>query len=257
MNLLVRKTTSANAESADREDHIPVSNHRHPTPRLFHRSNNSRDSRKSRADLKPVTGSPLSAIGREKAEQVRKQHSLAELRRAIVRKASTFNLHTRHRSAIPSSPSRPRSEHLFPDFDQDSPRAVRAPPIVHEERPVTASTEYSEAVESFRPVSDSGSSHSIYSQITTVPVRRKTLELVQPPAARPYPDLKRASIDRLVGFVRQEISKAQSELIQKHSNYREKHTDGTGVWVKMATPAAQPPLEYEKLKQITVEVSAS
>ncbi|KAK5091743.1 hypothetical protein LTR05_001928 [Lithohypha guttulata] len=221
---------------------------------LFQRFNSIQSRRKSRIDLSTAVESEKSAaIRQQREEQLQKQHSISHLRRRLIRKASTFNLHTRHRSSPPTDPIPPRDEKLFPDIGHDPDRPGTA--LQELERPSTASTVYSETPETIlqRPRSDS--SNSDYSQLTTVPIRRHTLAIVHPYDDKPLPNPSRqsSSVNRLIAHAQQEVLKAQAELTEKHHNYQEKHTEGLGIWVKMATPSAEPPLAYDKLKQITVE----
>lgn len=262
---LLRKSTSANptrSPTPTATAHVNNCEDQSASPArdtnlgLFHQFNSIRSRRKSRADLLASIDSTASPSYRYQEEQVRKQHSLLDLRRRIVRKASTFNLHTRHRSTLQSNTDDLRSEHLFLDSDQDPAQPARASSLLaHDERPSTASTNYSEAVETIQQRESTDDSSSVYSQITTVPARRHTLAFTSPSDEKPLSIPKRASVDYLVAQRNQKVLEAQSEIVRQHSNYREKHIDGSGVWVKMATPSAAPPLAFEKLKQITVEVS--
>ena len=232
---------------------------------LFHHFNSIRDRRKSRIDLStPVESEQSAAARQQREEQLAKQHSIAQLRRRLVRKASTFNLHTRHRG----SPQKDldeyrRSEHLFPDADDEAPR----PQTQHTElvRPSTASYIYSEAPKNILHRERSATTESLSSQITTIPISRHSLPALYDEKTLPEPD------DHLIARaaeankeVYHELSRAQREVFQSQHYlaanfpfYKEKHYEGLGVWGKMAAPGAEPPLPYKKLKQITVEVCAS
>lgn len=219
---------------------------------LFQHFNSIRNRRKSRVDLSTAVESETSAAARQhREEQVEKQHSLTQLRRRLVRKASTFNLHTRHHSSPQKDLDKHRrSDYLFPDVDDETPRPQTQPSEL--ERPSTASTVYSEAAETILHRDRSGTSESANSQLTTISVRRHTLPALY--GDKPLPQPEPEPLSYLIAEAQQEILEAQNELITRYPTYREKHYEGLGVWAKMATPGAEPPLPYEKLKQITVEV---
>ena len=221
---------------------------------LFQHFSSIRNRRKSRIDLSTAIESETSASARQERGDLEKLHSLTQLRRRLVRKASTFNLHNRHRSSpVKDSDRRSGSEDLFLDVGYEAARPETAPRDF--ERPATASTVYSEAAENILHRSVSDTDNSVYSQVTTVPIRRHTIaDLYQD---KPLPELKSDPEPRpLFTRAQQELLEAQHQLYSTHTTYREKHIEpGQGVWAKMATPAATPPLPYEKLKQITVEVS--
>lgn len=254
MATLLRKSKSIISPLADHDSSV---NNEVPPPSpaiesstgLFHHFSSIRYRRKSRIDLSAAVESEKSATARQHRDnQLQKQHSLTQLHRRLVRKASTFNLHTRHRS----SPQKDlenyrRSEHLFPDADDE----ILHPQIQPQEleRPATASTVYSIAAETI-PCRESETSDSANSQVTTIPVRRYNLPAVYNKKPLPQPE----PVDYLIARAQEEVLNAQKDLIARYPSYREKHYEGLGVWAKMAAPGAEPPLPYEKLKQITVEV---
>lgn len=255
MATLLRKSRSI---ISARPDHNGITvNNEVPAPEspgagLFQHFSSIRNRRKSRIDLSTAVESESSAAARqERAEQLEKQHSLTQLRRRLVRKASTFNLHTRHRSSPQKDiNTHRRSDHLFPDVDDETLRSQTQPSEL--ERPSTASTVYSEAAETILHRDRSGTSESANSQVTAIPVRRHTLPAIYDDNTRPQRHLE--PVDYLLTEAQHEILQAQNELITRYPAYTEKHYEGLSVWAKMAAPGAEPPLPYEKLKQITVEV---
>ncbi|KAK5946417.1 hypothetical protein PMZ80_000560 [Knufia obscura] len=221
MATLLRKSRSIISARADHNGHVnnevqPPLPQRDSGAGLFQQFSSIRNRRRSRIDLTTAVESEQSAAARQqREEQLQKQHSLIQLRRRLVRKASTFNLHTRHRSS--------------PQKDLEKYR--RTETILQREQ--------------------SAASDSEASQITTVPVRRYTLPAIYD--EKPLPQPEPEPIDFLISKAQLEILKAQDELAARYPSYREKHYEGLGVWAKMATPGAEPPLPYEKLKQITVD----
>ena len=199
-----------------------------------------RHKRQSQIDLSTGVESPKSIELRQQLSNPRSR-SITQLSRSLVRKASTFNLSfsSKHRTQQSKlSESQTRSEDLFPEVSELS---IQCPSELYQSRPKTASTVYSEAPESFIN-SERISNNSADSQITTIPVRRDTL-------------LSTDTFDRShLSQAIQNVFAAQDRIVEAFPAYREKHHDGVGVWAKMATPTAAPPLPYEKLKQITVDV---
>jgi hypothetical protein len=205
---------------------------------LFNSFSSPRSHRKGRIDLSTAVKSKSNIQARE--WQPDKPSSITELRRRLVRKASTFNLHSRR---LGGATSRRRSEHLFPDpnsTDSDSDtnvptnKAYRRSPIAPEStRPATASTAYSEAAETIVHPQNSTKttrSDSISSKVTVIS------------AGGPTPKKEV-----------QNTSKADAIPAPQDFKYLERHTDPNGsCWGKMATTT---PLPYETLKKITVEVS--
>jgi len=252
MATLLRKSKSVISARPDHND-ISVNNEVPSSGTgLFQHFSSIRSRRKSRVDLSTAVESETSAAARQqREEQVEKQHSLTQLRRRLVRKASTFNLHTRHRNSPQKDLDKHRrSDYLFPDLDNETLPPQTQPSEF--ERPSTASTVYSEAAETILHRDRSGTSESVNLQVTTIPVRRHTLPAIYDDKPLPQPEPEPLSC--LITEAQQEILEAQNELITRYPSYREKHYEGLGVWAKMATPGAEPPLPYEKLKQITVEV---
>lgn len=214
-------------------------------PSFFPRFSTIRDNRRSRIDLSTAVESESSIQAREK--QLEKQSSITQLRRRLVRKASTFNLHSRRLAGVsPAShdSSYRRSAHLFPDTDTDNDllpnytydRAQNAPEFATSD---TASTVYSRAAEtpvSRREFSNATDHDSTSSNITVIsPVQLPSTEKSQ------------------------EITRVLATLTTQEPVYppcsAEAHITPEGhVWKKMATT---PPLPYESLKKITVDVSAT
>jgi len=139
---------------------------------------------------------------------------------------------------------------LFLDADDETlrPRTQQTKLV----RPSTTSSAYSDAAETILRREPSAASNSAESQVTTIPVRGYTLPATY--GDKPLPQPEPEPVDYLISKAREEVLNAQNELATRYPGHREKHYEGLGVWAKMATPAAEPPLPYEKLKQITVDV---
>ena len=230
--------------------------------RFFGPISSLRNRRKSRIDLLTAIESDKSiAARRQRQEELQKHSSITHLRRRLVRKVSTFNLSRPNPDKVPESRAA-RSEHLFLDSyeDERSTPIEKLKPLCATDRSSTASTKYSEAAETFqhRSLSPSVSitdHSSIHSRVTTIPARRHTQldnsNDRQVPLDRP----EHAHLGREV--TTSNLARAQAELSASTSEpeHLAKHLDHFGVCVKMASAAAQPPLPYDKLKLITVEVS--
>lgn len=231
-------------------------------PQLIGRSglietfNSIRNRRKSRVDLSTAVESESSVGARWQQEaELNQKRSISHLKRRLVRKASTLNLNSKHHTSTSRyHQERERSEYLFPDPTEDeaspAPNTSNAAEVPRPSR--RASTVYSEAAETVVHRSPSSTDQAVYSRVTAIPAEpsesshRSSDELISVSA----PEL----VDRLIAKAQREILEAQNELVSRYPNYREKHTTVSGVWGKMAALAAEPPLPYEKLKQITVEV---
>lgn len=264
------KSTLLHANNLNVEDHAPPTtapstNTSSSGGLLFHLSN-IKHRRKSRIDLSTAVESQQSIVARQQRQQqqLHNQHSITQLRRRLVHKASTFNLHSRHRiSPETSRQALQRSEHLFPDSSTsaNNEHAAQAEqptstPKSDSVRPSTPSTVYSEATETILHRSPSLANRvSQESHITAVQARRHTV----PDPYKIESEHISSTWSRQTSFDRNDtqltLLQAQAELAALSLGPTEKHIDRFGVWVKMATATAQPPLPYEKLKEITVEVS--
>lgn len=205
-------------------------------PSFFHRLSSFRDHRRSHIDLSTAVESDLSIQAREK--QLEKQSSITHLRRRLVRKASTFNLHSRR---LAQDASHRRSEHLFPDTDtdSDSPAKVKHRRHLSASEPATPDTTftaYSQAAQAAIGYKDFSKTtdHDSISSKTTVISPAQVVPENQP----------------------QSNTQADARLRTQHLASRKGGFD-TKVKdsVKMANVNA--PLPYETLKKITVDVSAT
>lgn len=145
MATLLRKSRSIISARADHNGHVnnevqPPLPQRDSGAGLFQQFSSIRNRRRSRIDLTTAVESEQSAAARQqREEQLQKQHSLIQLRRRLVRKASTFNLHTRHRSSPQKDLEKyRRSEHLFLDADDETFRPQTQQTEL--DRPCTASS---------------------------------------------------------------------------------------------------------------------
>lgn len=206
---------------------------------FFHHFSSIRDRRRSRIDLSTAVESETSTQAR-----LQKQDSITQLRRRLVRKASTFNLHSRHlrtSSATAQDVPNHRSEHLFPDTDINGDTTVTATysqplTVSQPERPATASTIYSEAAETILHCATS---------VNTTESDSENLRVTSAPTGRSHLEEQLPSINQ---YQANPASHGPSNI--------EKNLNTQGItWLKMAT--ATPPLPYDTLKKITIDVSDS
>lgn len=235
------------------------------TTNLLDQFSTLRHRRKSRIDLSTAVESPQSIEARQTREEQRnKEHSLSQLPRRLVRKASTFNLHSRgHLGSTFADKGyhkrNRRSEHLFLDADTDTEEkdhnSATFPAFDEQVRSSTGSVVYSEAVETIARHDSVHSCGSAYSHTTAIPGQ---LSAVATSTSRPSYDPKPLPnpITKLFVTAERSVSEAQT-LLAAHVEHRKPTEPSEGTWAKMAGPGAEPPLAYERLKEITNDVCPS
>lgn len=224
---------------------------------IKHWSSSIRRRRRSRADISTSVESEASFAARQQRDnELSKQNSITQLKRRLVRKASTFNLHSRHHNSSQKDPEkRCRSDNSPLKASRDE--AVLSKSTASSQQKLgqlyTPSILSSQGEATTLSLERSCTNNSISSRITAIPTGQSD------PASffndHLLSDSNYGSVDHLVARAQQEILRAQKELVSKYPNYKEKHIEGLSTWAKMAAQIVEPPLPYEKLKQITVEVS--
>lgn len=235
-----------NSQATDNGRPPPVPAKDTNSPRFLHRFSTIRDYRTSRIDLSTAVESESSIQAREK--QLDKQSSISQLRRRLVRKASTFNLNSRRLvalSPVTNNSSNRRSAHLFLDADTDS--EIYPPTNTHERSPSapeilrsdTASTVYSTVAETIisRCELPNATDHDSTSANTAVFTPSQ-------PSSHQNRETREINTFPSTWAVQEPVYTPTGT--EPHLN-TERHIG--------KTMAATPPLPYEVLKKITVDVS--
>ena len=246
---------------------LPALPRKESTPNLFNRYSTLRFRRKSRIDLSTPVESPQSIQARQNCEEERNKegHSITQLPRRLVRKASTFNLHSLNRLGHTFSDkgyrnqSR-RSAHLFPDIDSDPEEETEykytQPAQVEEHEPCPAfSTGFIEVAPSASHNDSVESINSAYSHATAIPIRQAAVALRVTQPITPSNTTSTLTTDLPVQ-AEAKVSEAQT-LQQTHTEVNIPHDTSENTCVSMSGPVADHPLPFEKLKEITNEVRST